>query len=148
MRSLQKVITVLCYLAAIALLFGMIWPTCRVFRSFDNLERNARKVITATQLQTWATNLIAKPPTNNTPRVSQLGTNFPQQLLGLYHNPPSIVIYEGATNNDWVQPSWILLYWGGGVIGHCGFEIGPTNFISLKPKSKQWQPGVYFFSEP
>jgi len=116
---------------------------CRPDWQFARLERNARKVITPTQLQTWAVWLLAKSPTNTTPRVSELGTSFPSQLLGLYHLPPYIQIRESLTNS----PGSVLLAWGGGLIGHCGFEIGPTNFVSYREHARAWQPGVYFWSD-
>jgi hypothetical protein len=128
-------------LAALYLIF--IWPTQRLFRSFDNLERNAKHVITGTQLQKWATGLLAEPPTNPAPTVSQLGTNFPAQLLPLFHNPPYIRIQEADTNS----PASVVLIWGGGFIGVSGFEIGPSNFVSYHRNARAWQPGVYFWSE-
>jgi hypothetical protein len=143
MRTLRVVIPVLVCLAALSLYFIFIWPTQRVFRSFDNLERNAKRVITGTQLQTWATGLLALSPTNASLRVSALGTNFPAQLLGLYTNPPYIQIQEADTNS----PASVYLMWGGGMIGHCGFEIGPTNFVSYRSHARAWQSGVYFWSD-
>ncbi len=140
MRTFQ-VIVVVGVLAPLFFIF--IWPTQRAFRSFDNLERNAKRVVTGAQLQAWATGLLAASPTDTTPRVSQLGTNFPAQLLGLYRNPPYIQIQEGDTNSS----ASIYLMWGGGMIGHCGFEIGPTNFVSYRSHARAWQPGVYFWSE-
>ena len=126
-----------------ALFFIFVWPTLRLFRSFDNLERNAKRGITATQLQRWAIGLLALPPTNPRPTVSELGTNFPPQLLGLYHHPPCIQIQEATTNS----PGCVFLMWGGGMIGHCGFEIGPTNFVSFGPDAQAWQAGVYFWND-
>ena len=126
-----------------ALYFIFIWPTERLFSSFDNLERNAKRAVTGTQLQAWATGLLATAPTNTAPRVSELGTNFPAQLLSLYHRPPYILIQEANTNT----PGSVYLMWGGGMIGHCGFEIGPTNFVSYRSHARAWQPGVYFWSE-
>jgi hypothetical protein len=119
----------------------MVWPTIRLVRSFDNLERNAKRVITGAQLQQWATNLLAVTPTNSYLKVSQLGTNFPSQLLGLYRRPPYISIHDD------LSPSCVYLMWGGGLIGHCGFEIGPTNFVSRRRNAREWQPGVYFWSD-
>ena len=87
---------------------------CRPDWQFARLERNARKVITPTQLQTWAVWLLAKSPTNTTPRVSELGTSFPSQLLGLYHLPPYVRIQKASTNSL----GSVLLAWGGGLIGH------------------------------
>ena len=140
MRS-THVIVLACIL--VALYFIFVWPAQRVFRSFDNLERNAQHVVTGRQLHEWATGLLMFAPTNHTPRVSDLGTNFPAQLLGLYRRPPYIQIQEADTNS----PGSVYLMWGGGVIGHCGFEIGSTNFVSYKPNAQAWQPGVYFWSD-
>jgi hypothetical protein len=141
MHTLRVVIAVLVCL--VALYFVFVWPTHGLFRSFDNLERNAKRVITGTQLQAWATGLLALVTTNTTPRLSELGTNIPPQLLGLYHRPPYIQIQEADTNS----PGSVYLMWGGGVIGHCGFEIGSTNFVSYRSHARAWQPGVYFWSE-
>ena len=140
MRS-SHIIAVACVLTALYFIF--IWPAQRVYRSFDDLERNARKVITGTQLQAWAIGLLTLAPTNPTPKVSELGTNFPAQLLGLYRHPPYIQIQEANTNS----PASVFLMWGGGFIGHCGFEIGPTNFVSYRFNARAWQPGVYFWTD-
>ena len=137
MRRVHLIVAA-CVVVALYLLF--VWPTQTKFRSFDNLERNTKRVITGTELQTWATGLIALTPTNATPRVSALGTNFPQRLLDLYHRPPYIEIQEMNAN----QPASVFLMWGGGMIGHCGFEIGPTNFVSYRSNARAWQPGVLF----
>jgi len=140
MRS-SYIIAVACIL--VALYFIFIWPTQRVYRSFDNLERNARKVITGTELQEWAIGLLTLAPTNSRPRVSELGTNFPAQLLGLFRHPPYILIQEANTNS----PASVFLMWGSGFLGHSGFEIGPTNFVSYRANARAWQPGVYFWTD-
>lgn len=134
---------------------GIIWlavilvPRCRLvwsFWSFDHLEQRARKITTAEELQTWATNLLNQYPSNAPASVwpSQLGTNFPTKLLKLYHSPPHIFIF--APTADWPDPH-LSLTWGGGVIGHTGFEIGPTNF-TVWGATNAWAPGVYFFKKP
>lgn len=151
-------------IAVVACLVGLwYWLPFRIFWAFDTIEHRARKRITAAELQTWATNLLALYPTNAIPRVSELGTNFPQQLLTIWRSPPYIHIYEAAEGNfrligrspsgthiydtDTNSPAWVRLVWGGGVIGHCGFEIGPTNFVSYQTHARAWQPGVYFWSD-
>lgn len=110
---------------------------------YDHLEQNANKIITGSELQTWATNLLdSYPPTNTwfilTP--SELGTNFPQQLLGIasHRLGPYISVYLLKD-----RPRSLRLWWGSGFLGASGFEIGPTNFVS---NDREWQPGVYFFS--
>jgi hypothetical protein len=130
----------------IASSLGALWYVLpfRVFWSFDHIEQHAKKVITAAELQAWATNLLTRYPTNSTPRVSELGTNFPPQLLGLYRHSPYVQISEEESTNN---PACVYLMWGGGMIGHCGFEIGETNFVSYRSHARAWQPGVYFWSE-
>jgi hypothetical protein len=119
-----------------------LYTACKPVWQFDHLEQSARRVITATELQTWATNLLARYPTNTDLRVSELGTNFPQRLRDLAPKlGPSVVIFEGDDTNS---PSWVFLRWGSGFLGSRGFEIGPTNFVSGRP-GHVWQPGVYFF---
>jgi hypothetical protein len=124
------------------LAFGMIWPTWSLFHSFDKLERNAAKVITAAELQAWATNLLAHPPATTTPRVADLGTNFPQKLRGLYRSPPYVLLRQDGTN----PPDAVLISWGSGFMGHCGFEIGASNLTPSRG-SEPWQgrSGVYFW---
>ncbi len=111
---------------------------------FARLESNAQKVITPAQFQTWATNLITTLPTNTTNiRVEDLGTNFPTQLLPLYHRPPFVLVQQAYRDG---APS-VYLRWGGGVIGQCGFEVGPPEFVSYRPNARAWAPGVYFWSD-
>ena len=131
-------------IVAIVCLVGLwYWLPFRIFWAFDTIEHRTRKQITATELQTWATNLLALYPTNAIPKVSGLGTNFPRRLLTIWRSPPDIYIYAAETNS----PASVRLVWGGGVIGHCGFEIGPTDFVSYKSHARAWQPGVYFWSD-
>jgi hypothetical protein len=134
-------IFVACILAG--LYFAFIWPTQRLYASFFNLERNARHVITGTQLQQWAAGVLASPPTNATLKVADFGTNFPPQLLGLLRHPPYIHVQEADTNS----PANVRLTWGSGFLGHSGFEIGPSNFASYRPNAQAWQPGVYFWTD-
>ena len=110
---------------------------------FDHLEQNARKVITAAELQTWATNLIALHPTNVQMdfRISELGTNFPHQLLGLAPRfGPGVTVYQWAGTNDL---PFVRIWWGSGVMGRAGFQIGP--FMPGPDQEHQWAEGVYFF---
>ena len=132
-------------LVAIAgvLLGPTLFSTCRVFWQFDHLERNAREVIGPGELQNWATNLISRYPTNEETwlRVSDLGTNFPVKLLSLYHYPPAIVIDGPGIG---AEAPHLAIFWGGGLIGHTGLEIGPTTFHGVKG-TNYWAPGIYSF---
>ena len=119
----------------------------RLFWSFYHIEQHAKKRITGTELQQWAVKVLAQHPVSsngyNIVRRSELPVPLPSPLLGLYHNPPDIFVFETTTNS----PGCIRLMWGGGLIGHCGFEIGPTNFVSYRGTHK-WQDGVYFWADP
>ena len=128
--------------AALFVCLVVFWfsPPWSTFRSFDNLERNAKKRVTGAELQSWALGLLAQYPTSTNFWSSRLGTNFP--LRNLYHNSADVMIWEASSNS----PAYVYLMWGGGVIGHCGFEIGPTNFVSLRGTHK-WQDGVYFWTD-
>jgi hypothetical protein len=139
----MRILLPLLALAAVCLLF---LPTCRVVWQFDHLEQHAKKVITAAELQAWATNLLSRYGTNAMDSFypAKLGTNFPGKLLKLYHNPPYIVVYGQGVGGDVPH---VVLVWGGGFIGHAGFEIGPTNFPGLRG-TNAWAPGVYFFTGP
>jgi len=136
------------YGIVIVVCLGALWYVLpfRVFWQFDHIEQHAKKVITGTQLQNWGSQILAEHPVPPGEylilRSSELRTPLPQSLLGLYRNPPTIFVYETTTN----APGYLMLMWGGGFIGHCGFEIGPTNFVGSRGKHK-WQDGVYFWNE-
>ncbi|MCI0744711.1 MAG: hypothetical protein L0Y58_04820 [Verrucomicrobia subdivision 3 bacterium] len=137
------VVFVIVTILGVLLLLAVIWaPFFKQLWSFGNIERKAKRVITGAELQSWATNLLASTNTIAIWKVSNLGTNFlPPQLLGVWHRPPYIFIYEPEGD----RPGSVRLTWGGGLIGHCGFEIGPTNFVRYG--AREWQPGVYFWSD-
>jgi hypothetical protein len=127
----------------LACMGGCVFHACRPVWQFDHLEQNARKSFTASELQMWATGLLADYPTNvDYLKRSQLGTNVPKNLLTLApRTGPLIGIFSGYETNS---PRYVKLYWGSGVLGAAGFEIGPTNFVSYQP-GHVWAPGVYFY---
>jgi hypothetical protein len=109
---------------------------------YDHLEENAREVVTAAELQSWATNLLAVDPAGTNLERSW-GPGFPEQLLKLApRTGPLVVVYEGDSTNF---PGWVRVWWGSGMLGASGFEVGPTNFPGWHPESHEWAPGVYFF---
>lgn len=85
--------------ASAVVLTAMFLPSCLAIRSFDQIEDKAHKAITGAELQAWATNLLANPPTTIDVRISELVTNFPQRLFGLYQDPPFIRIRPAETNS-------------------------------------------------
>ena len=119
---------------------------CKSVRQFDNLERNAKKVITAAQLQSWATSFIARQATNTTFRRSELSGDFPPGLFELAPKiGPNVVILSGAETN---AESYVLISWGSGFLGHHGFTVGSTDFVSTRSLHVHaWAPGVYFFDK-
>src|SRR5437870_3402771 len=92
---------------------ALVWfsPMCSVPRSFDHLEQNAKKVIPGSELQAWAGQVVAlypSPPDGYMMlRRSELVAPLPKALLGLYHNPPDIFVYETRTN----YPGHVRLIW-------------------------------------
>ena len=118
----------------------------RLFWSFGRIEQHAKKVITGSELQQWAAKILAEHPVapgdyclNLSPSESR--TLLPQSLLGLYRDPPEVLVFETTTNS----PGRVVVMWAGGRMGYCGFKIGPTNLVSYNAKDK-WQDGVYFWS--
>jgi hypothetical protein len=116
---------------------------------FDHLEQSARKVITGNELQIWGTNLLAQYPEETNFSPSQLGTNFPVQLLGLYPRiGPRVLVHVYDDTN---QPPYVQLAWGSGFVGYAGFYIGTTNFTGWENENgyqHEMQPGVYFYHGP
>ena len=133
-------------LVVIALLFVLFVfsPMAVTSRSFNRIEKKARKVITAAEIQTWGTNLVAHQPPGHV-SLENLGTNFPSQLTDVFRHSPFIVIHEAVTNDtEVIEAGWVSIIWGSGFLGHCGFEIGSTNFDGRSAGDK-WADGVYFF---
>jgi hypothetical protein len=120
-----------------------LYSGCKPVWQFDHLEQNARKVITASELQAWATNLLARYPAETSFRMSELGTNFPQQLRGLAPRlGPGVAVH---VYDDTKQPPYVQVDWGSGFLGGAGFYIGATNFVTGGKGVHAWQPGVYFY---
>ena len=116
-------------------------PRARSVRTFDNIEENVRKVIAASELQTWATNLLAQYPESTNLWVSQLGTNFPTQLRKISPRLLHEIKINHFTDEEGPNLDFVSLDWGGGTLGHAGFHIGSTNFVY---PGRKWKDGVYF----
>lgn len=120
---------------------GCVYVSCKPVWDFDRLESRARKAVTATDLQTWATNLLSHYTNAGSLRVSEAGKDFPKRLLGVAPQlGPSIYI---SVPDDTNYPSCVQVFWGSGFLGHKDFLIGPTNFVGSR-SSHEWQRGVYF----
>jgi hypothetical protein len=123
---------------------GCVYWSYKPVWQFDHLEQNARRVVTGAELQAWATGLLDQYPTmqSNHVWVSQLRTNYPQQLRGLAPKLGPFVIIQADDTN---QPPYVALMWSSGFLGACGFYVGRTNFTMDASIGRAWQPGVYFF---
>jgi hypothetical protein len=125
-------------------LYGFYHPQWQ----FDHLEQNARKAMTAQELQVWATKLLTYYTNETYVRLSELGTNFPRQLRGLAPRVgPSVFIHAAEGSIYPVvgsRPAYIQLVWGSGFLGSHGIEVGPPEFTGARA-NRQWQPGVYFY---
>lgn len=139
-EGLIKGFKVLVMLATLAFVASIL-HSCSIVWSYDHLERNAEKVITAAELQAWATNVLAQYPATNRVGIPELGTNIPKALLGLtsHHIGPDIRLVHPENTN--LAPC-VRVIWGSGFLGASEFEIGPTNFIDKS--GTMWAPGVYF----
>lgn len=131
-------------LAVLAVIAGLTLNACGPIWQFDHLEQRAKKVITAGELQAWATSLLARYPVETNLTIAQLGTNFPQQLEGLAPKlGPHISVHDAGSFS--AQPC-VQLYWGSGFLGHKGFFVGATNFtLNGTGTEHPWSPGVYFY---
>ena len=133
-------------LLLLALLGGCFYTAYKPVWQFDHWEQHARKAITGTELQVWATYLLDEYPTmeTNYAWISQLRTNYPQQLHRLAPRlGPFVYISAGDAN----RLPCVHLWWGSGFLGAKGFYIGRTNFVmdGGLGRGLMWQPGVYFY---
>lgn len=129
-------------LILLAGLGGCIYTSFKPVWQFDHLEQNARKAITAPELQLWATNLLTHYTNETGVGLSELGTNFPRQLRDLAPRLGPHVFVHVPDDTNW--PPYVQLYWGSGFLGAHGIEVGPTNFTGGRGQ-RAWQPGVYFY---
>lgn len=130
-------------LLLVAVLGGCVYTSCKPVWQFDHLEQNARKVITAAELQVWATKVLVDYPTATSFWASAMGTNFPRQLRDLAPRlGPRVFVHHYDETN---QAPYVQIYWGSGFLGASGFYVGGTNFVLSGKEVHPWQPGVYFY---
>lgn len=107
---------------------------------FDHIEQSAKRMITPAELQTWATNLLARFPTYSQAEAWQTRTNYPAQLRPLCRGMWAgmwacwvSVVEEPRTNSAGApenHPEYVMIIWSMKPSGDAAFEIGPTNFVS------------------
>src|ERR1051326_548472 len=73
----------------------------KIERDYDHLEDNARKVVTAAELQEWATNLLAANPRGTNLVPTNWGKSFPKQLIRLCPRiGPGVGIFPSDDTNS------------------------------------------------
>jgi hypothetical protein len=137
MRFPRVSVTNLGWVVVVCLAALFVLPVPWRVWQLKHIEGKARNQITGAELQAWATNLLASEPAGGYVSYSKLGTNFPEQLRGMYHQPPTVYVRSGESNSA----GYVSVMWGSGVLGLVGFQIGATNFVS---SGHRWQDGVYF----
>jgi hypothetical protein len=140
MRVLRQSQTIIA-LSALVFVSVYIYGGCKPVWQFNHLERNVKSAVTPSELQVWAASLLAQYPTNTWLNSSEIGTDFPQSLRALAPRlGPSVGVY--STNS----PAFVIIAWGSGGLGHCGLEIGGTNFTGYR-RGHAWQTGIYFWND-
>jgi hypothetical protein len=146
MPGATKKLTVVAVLVVLAVLGWRIHAREEANRLYDELESNARKVITGPELLVWGVALAERYPTITNLTVSQLGTNFPQQLRPLAPAfGPHVTVARSIDSN---KLSWVLVYWTQKERESAGFVIGPTKYGGEPVEGHMWCPGVYFYTIP
>jgi hypothetical protein len=113
----------------------------------ENFAAQVKSRVNPDELQSWATNLIAKTPA---PSLNQFRgvkeTDVPNYVRAIYKDDPpeEVVIYHGDGG------SYVQIIYGSG-FGHWGLYVGLTG-LEMKSDERfyvvQWKPGVYFWNGP
>src|SRR4051812_4419070 len=119
MPGATRKLTVVAVLVVLAVLGGCIYTSCKPIRPFDKLESDAHKVITGPELQAWALALLERYRATTSLTVSQLGTNFPQQLRTLApgFDPHVEVVWPPNAN----ESPFVQVYWTASMEEGAGF---------------------------
>jgi hypothetical protein len=142
MPGATRKLAVVAVLVVLAVLGGCIYTTRKEIRRYDELESNARKVITGPEIHTWGITLLEQYQKSTNLTVSQLGTNFPQQLKTLAPVfGPRVSVYQSMYAH--ARP-YVWVYWNDGFREEAGFVITATNSTMGGPRLHKWSPGVFF----
>ena len=144
-RALRDGFLIFIGFVAMVILVGC-WPTWQLYRSFDRIEEKLKARITPEEIRRWGTNVLEENRSGFA-SYEELPTNMPDSLLRVFKHPPYVVINESPTNeNGQVKHRWLTVWWGSGLLGHCGLEIGSTNFLGARV-GDEWAGGVYFWKD-
>jgi hypothetical protein len=98
------------------------------------------------ELQSWATNIIAKTPLRGQKDVEIDRSSVPKSVRAIYGDDPEMV-YVSSSGTD----TCVRIWFGGGFAqsGHWGISAGPPSFQE-KGNSNfyviPWKPGLFFWS--
>ena len=126
----------------------------------DRCERKIERRCDPRVLQSWATNLIMRVSLGETnsrvdlvgkavsvdlPNGNSMRVTLPQGLDGIWRHRPAVVLREARGGEE----AYVLLLWGGGMLGHWGMSIGSPSFVPAQwdRQGRQWKPGIYFWRE-
>src|SRR4051812_35963895 len=88
---------------------GFICRTKWAWWRFDHLEQTARKAITASELQAWATKVIEESRNYSVQQHNQLRTNYPPKLRGLAAGlEPDVSVLEAKYSTDGQDEVWLI----------------------------------------
>src|SRR6266550_161452 len=91
---------------------------------FAHLEQSAHRMVTAAELQTWATNLLVGFPTYSTAKLNQIKTNYPPKLAPLCWRVNSWVAVHEEPRGTNYYPEYVMIIWSIKPSGDAAFEIG------------------------
>jgi hypothetical protein len=107
-----------------------------------------KSVVNPDELQTWATNLIARtptPPVHNQNIAYLKEADIPQYLRAIdKEQMPDVYV------SNWGD-SVVVEIWFGGGFGHWGLFVGPSGWTQKSSETHylvEWKPGIYFWSGP
>lgn len=118
-------------------IFGVFWQ-------FARIESRVKNHITGDQLQKWALTVLEQRTYEDHILLADLNPPLPDALRDAFRSLPTVYAYPTDQNG----PGYVRVIWGGGFIGHCGFDIGSADFSNKGRWSRKWQDGIYFWSGP
>jgi hypothetical protein len=115
-------------------------------RDFRQVGREAKKAVNCVEVQSWATNLLTQSAKTTNINLSDLGTNYPSSLRGLYTNVFCfITVLKPNSEYPNIVPS-VRISWGTMKLGHAYLKIGPPGYEVAG--GAKWHDGVYFIEAP
>jgi len=115
-------------------------------RDSEEFAVRVKGVVNPAELQSWATNLIAKTPVTNGASVAVKKDDIPNFVRGIYKDiPPEFVDVIAGDKGSYVQVAY------GGGFGHWGLYIGYPTLVEKGDENfhvVSWKPGIYFWNGP